>query len=102
MPVVQYMLCVILTRPLSSIDEAVFSGTLTWKSAPTVGRTAAQFTLTLTLSLEYTSTNVTVGGLVEQPGRLKFGDGNEVKGGLMQVRVEQLAWLLFLGTRCNM
>ena len=59
-----------------------------WKSAPAVSRTAAQFTFTLTLSLEHTPTNATAGDEVRWPGSLKFGDGNEVEGGAMKVSIQ--------------
>ena len=72
------------------LDGAVLSGTLVWKSAPAVSRTAAQFTFTLTLSLEHTPTNATAGDEVRWPGSLKFGDGNEVEGGAMKVSTSDL------------
>ena len=61
-------------------DDAVVSGTLTWRAVPESGRTAVHLMLTLTLLLSHypniTSSQQVGVAKIPIPGELRFGDGN--------------------------
>jgi subtilisin-like proprotein convertase family protein len=63
-----------LTIEDNDYGDAVLSGSLSWRRVATATRrTAAQFTLTLTLSLDY-HLNATAGDNINLPGRFYYGD----------------------------
>ena len=63
-----------------SPDDAVVSGTLTWRAVPESGRTVVNLTLTLTLLLSHypniTSPRQVGVAKIPIPGELNFGDGD--------------------------
>ena len=62
----------------------MLSGHLVWQKAATVQRTTAQFTLTLTLSLDYYR-GVTAKDSIALPGTFFYGDDNSEDGLLLEV-----------------
>lgn len=55
---------------------------LTWARDVTAGRTAVQFTLSLSLDRSYYS-NVSVADMIPLPGLLHYGDNNELDEAVM-------------------
>ena len=62
----------------------MLSGHLVWQKAATAQRTTAQFTLTLTLSLDYYR-GATAKDSIALPGTFFYGDDNSEEGLLLEV-----------------
>ena len=69
------------------LDDAVLSGTFTWKSV-TTQRTTAQFSLVLTLSNQYYQNKRSGDPISLSGGHISFGDGQTVEN--IQLIVEEV------------
>lgn len=80
---------------MSHSDDAVLAGLLTWVRDIAVGRTAVQFTLSLSLDRSYYP-NTSVADLIALPGLLHYGDNSELdEAVMMEVQICQSFHMIF-------